>query len=135
MPISVEESPLVLLMDRRETDAKLITSILEKAGFHVFASSDRAAAINLCRSAEHSVQLAIIDTTLSGIHTAELLEQIRQVNPAIRVLLMTSPDDQESPRIAPTAVNVHGRLTRPFRRAQLLGSVLDMVRQPLVRTA
>lgn len=122
-------------MDRRETDARLITSTLEKAGFHVFASSDRAAAINLCRSAEQSLQLAIIDTTLSGIHTAEFLEQIRQANPAIRVLLMTSPDDQESPRAAPAAVNVYGCLTRPFRRAQLLGSVLDMVRQPLVRTA
>lgn len=132
MPVNAEPDSLVLVMDRDDGDAKLISSTLEKAGFHVMTSSNETDAVNLCRTTDP--QLAIIDTNTPGIHTPELLGHMREVNPTIRVLLMADSEQEVSTENRSLA-NVRGQLSRPFRRAQLLGSVLEITRQPLVRTA
>ncbi|HJT88447.1 MAG TPA: response regulator [Bryobacteraceae bacterium] len=118
-------------MDRQDEDGKLITSILEKAGFHVLHSSTGAGAVELCRAADEAVQLVILDAATPGIQASRLLARLREIDPEIRVLLIA---EGESAGWALPA-NVKARLHRPFRRAQLLGSVLEAARRPLTRTA
>ena len=134
MPVATENA-VVLVIDRGSEDLKLITCLLEKAGFHVLQSTNRAEILNLCSTAQDSLQLVIIDTATTGIHVAELLEQVQTANPKIRILLISGQGESEPERHWPVTGNVRGRLSRPFRRAHFLGSVLEVARGPLVKTA
>jgi CheY-like chemotaxis protein len=128
------ENTVVLMMDRDDEDVQLITSLLEKTGFQVILSSAKADLLNLCRALHHSVQLVIIDTETRGIQIQELLDELKTADPKARILLMCK-NEPEPVREWSVTGNVRGMLNRPFRRAQFLGSVLEVAKQPLVRTA
>ena len=125
---------VILMMDRDDEDVQLITSLLEKTGFQVIFSSAKADLLNSCQALHHSVQLVIIDTETCGIQMSELLDEVKTVDPKIRILLM-SKNKPEPVRHWAVAGNVRGLVNRPFRRAQFLGSVLEVAKRPLVRTA
>ena len=126
---------MVLVMDHGDEDVKLITSLLEKTGFHVVHSASEAEILQLCQSGSDSVQLVIVNTDTPGIRTSELLSEVQTANPRIRILLISDQKETELKRRWPKAANVRGHLSRPFRRAQFLGSVLEAAKEPLVRTA
>lgn len=126
---------MVLVMDRGDEDVKLITSLLQKTGFHVIQSTNKADILTVCRRNDDSVQLVIVETATPGIPISELLEQVQAANPRIRILLISSQSESEPIQHWSVTGNVRGHLNRPFRRAQFLGSVLEAAKEPLVRTA
>ena len=128
--------PTVIIMTKKfaEVSRDPITT-LEKAGFHVWTTSNQPDILNLCRGAEQSVRLVMIDAATPGVHISELLDSLGKINPEIRVLLMADQDKSEAVEARAFAANVRGYLKRPFRRAQLLGSVLDVAAPSLHRTA
>lgn len=130
--MNAEQESVVLAMDRGTRDVRLIRSTLEKAGFQVWTSSEDSNVLRLC-SSNQGVRLVIIDTSAPGIHAAELAEDLLRIKPGIRILLLDGQDEPETER-ALTA-NVCGKLGRPFRRAQLLGSVLRATAPTLSYTA
>jgi len=126
---------VILVMDRENEDLQLIASLLKKSGFSVHQCLRKADVVNLCRTSHYGVQLVIIDTSTRGITFSELLDEIQAVDPGIRVLLISDQNEPEPVQDWPLRSNVRGHLSRPFRRAQFLGSVLEAAREPLVRTA
>lgn len=126
---------MVLVMDRGDEDFKLVTTLLGKAGFTVFPSEQESEVVNFLRSAHDSVQLVIADTAMPGMNTSELLRELQAVAPNLRALLISDQAPATSSGKWTAMRNVYGLLSRPFRRAQFLGSVLDATKAPLVRTA
>ena len=124
---------VILMMDREDEDVQLVTSLLEKTGFQVVLSPDKTDLLNSCQVSHPSVRLVIIDTETRGIHVSELLDELKAVDPKIRILLMSKNKPEPVRRWAAEG-NVGGLVHRPFRRAQFLGSVLE-VAKPMVRTA
>jgi response regulator RpfG family c-di-GMP phosphodiesterase len=133
--IKTEENTVVLVMDRGSEDVKLVTSLLKKTGFQVIQSTNRAEIVNLCRDSGGLVPLVIVDTAAPGIHMSELLNEVQAADPQIRILLISGQNESEPIRHWSVSGNVRGHLSRPFRRAQFLGSVLEAAKEPLVRTA
>jgi CheY-like chemotaxis protein len=127
-----EQNTVVLVMDQLDEDVKLITSLLQKSGFHVVQSADEAEVLDLCRTAEDAIQLIVADAGTPGIEISELLEHVQAANSRVRALVISG---KKEPPLTRNASNVWGYLSRPFRRAQFLGSVLDAAKGPLVRTA
>ena len=133
MPIvKAEENTVLLVMDDDDQDVKLITSLLEKSGFHVVRSANKTEVLELCRTSDDTIQLMIADTGIPGIQISEFLEQVQEINPRVRVLVISA---KKGPEAIKKTGNVRAYLSRPFRRAQFLGSVLDAAKGPLVRTA
>ena len=124
---------MVLVMDRGDEDVELITSLLEKTGFYVIRTANEVDILDLCRQA--AVQLVIVDTSAPGVRMSELLNQIQQTDARIRVLLISNTKESEPIQSWSHTGNIRGQLSRPFRRAQFLGSVLEAAKEPLVRTA
>jgi CheY-like chemotaxis protein len=136
MPVAkTEENTVVLVMDRGDEDVKLVTSLLEKTGFCVIQSTNKADILALCRRNDNSVQLVILDTSTPGIQISELLDQVQTSDSRIRILLISGENESEPNQHWSVTGNVRGHLNRPFRRAQFLGSVLEAAKEPLVRTA
>src|ERR1700681_4485965 len=99
MPMKAAQESVVLAMDRGNGDVRLISSTLENAGFQVRTSPEVPNILSLCRSAENSVRLVIIDTSTPGIHASELSESLRQINPGIGVLLLAGEDEPDTRHI------------------------------------
>ncbi len=124
----------VVVADNQETVLQSISMTLEKAGFTVLAASSSAAAIRFCSESAHPVDLAIIDSATEGINAPELAGQLDRISPGIRTLFLTD-DQNESFRVMPRSGHIHGFLRKPFRRAHLLGQVLEIMDRPMVLTA
>lgn len=125
----------VVVADNRETILQSVSATLEKAGFTVLAASNSADALRRCGESSHPVGLAIIDVAVDGVNAPELAEQLDAISPGMRTMFLTGDGDEES--LGASSVSGHNRgfLRKPFRRAQLLGQVLEMMDRPMVLTA
>ena len=130
-----KESPVVLVVaNDEEAVQRAVSSTLEKAGFDVMGASNGASALERCRQSRLHPELAVIDTTLPGIDLHDLLFQLHQISPSMRVLFLSGESPSEVARTA--RARWHGKfLLKPFRRSQLLGQVLALMDEPLVLTA
>jgi DNA-binding response OmpR family regulator len=126
----VDENIVLVVMDRTDYDAKLIASTLTRAGFEVRCCADSTSVLELCCSV--GLQLAIIDPGTPGIAIPELL---RGMHADVPVLLLADPSLLDSEPDWVGARNIRATLTKPFRRSQLLGSVLKVVNEPRYCTA
>ncbi|HTX36166.1 MAG TPA: hypothetical protein VME43_14150, partial [Bryobacteraceae bacterium] len=73
-------------------------------------------------------------TTIPGIDLQDLVYQLHQISPSLRVLFLSGESPSELARSV--RARWHGKfLLKPFRRSQLLGQVLTLMDEPLVLTA
>jgi two-component system cell cycle sensor histidine kinase/response regulator CckA len=135
--MTTEDSPsiAVVVADNRETVLRAVSGTLEKAGFTILAASSGAAAIKYCRESKQPVNLAIIDAETPGLNLADLVRQLEALSPNMRTLFLTVEGQEELLHSVSGSGRVRGMLRKPFRRAHLLGQVLEMMDRPLVLTA
>jgi len=130
-----KESPAVLVIaNDEEAVVRAVSSTLEKAGFAVTSAPSGASALDQCRQGALSPELAVIDTTTPGIDLPDLVTQLHQFSPNLRVLFLSGDCPNEVVR----GVRARWRgkcLPKPFRRSQLLGQVLTLMDDSLVLTA
>jgi DNA-binding NtrC family response regulator len=134
MPTVTQQDAAILVMDRGDKDAKLMTSLLEKVGLDVHISSNQDSILESCRAAHHSLRLVIVDEAAEA-RMPGLLDNLCTCDPSVRVLLVSDQDQANAGRSWLSASRGRGVLQKPFRRAQFLGSVLKLMNEPLVRTA
>jgi DNA-binding NtrC family response regulator len=134
MSMPEQESAGVLVADAEERVLQQVSSTLEKAGFTVFTALGRSAALDFCREKKEPVELAIIDMAM-GASGPELVQELYQSYPDVRVLFTSSQDETETIQRAGPSGHFRGFLKKPFRRSKLLGSVLRAMDTPLARTA
>ena len=134
MPTVAQQDAAILVMDRGDKDAKLMSSLLEKVGLEVHISSNQDTILESCRSEDHSVRLVIVDEAAEA-RMPGLMEGLCTCDSSVRVLLVSDLDEAGAGRSWLSASKGRGVLRKPFRRAQFLGSVLKLINEPLVRTA
>jgi len=130
------ESTVGVLVVANDEEAVLrpVSSTLEKAGFAVTGAPSGPSALERCRQSRWQPELAVIDTTVPGMDLQDLVSQLHQISPSLRVLFLAG----ESPSEVARTVRARWRgkfLRKPFRRSQLLGQVLTLMAEPMVLTA
>jgi response regulator RpfG family c-di-GMP phosphodiesterase len=135
--MATEDSPdtALVVADNQETVLQAVSTTLEKAGFTILAASSGAQALKYCRESHRPVRLAIIDAATAGINVVELVGQLDAVSPTMRTLFLANDEEEQFLHGVGASGHIRGFLRKPFRRAQLLGQVLEMMDQPLVLTA
>jgi two-component system cell cycle sensor histidine kinase/response regulator CckA len=130
-----KESPVVLVVANEEQAVRrAVASTLEKAGFIVTGASSGVGALEQCRQRGLRPELAVIDTTTPGIDLPDLMAQLHQISPSMRVLFLSG--DFPSDVVRSVRARWRGKcLSKPFRRSQLLGQVLTLMDEDLVLTA
>jgi DNA-binding response OmpR family regulator len=133
MDISESESLkcAVVVPDEEDLVRKEISALLQKAGFEILATPNGAEALDLCRDRNHSVDLVVIDTAVVKTNPSEIAECVQEIAP--RVLFLSDNEEEKLPNL--TRGHIYQVLAKPFRRAQLLGRVLEIMDQPLVQSA
>jgi CheY-like chemotaxis protein len=85
---------LVLVVDDRLEDRRIIRSILEDRGYKVVESHSGEDCVQ--KIVEHRFQIVILDIRLPGIDGMETLRQIRGMRPGTAVMIVTAyPNEEE----------------------------------------
>jgi len=117
-------SETVLVVDDTPAVRGLIAVVLRNGGYRVLEAEDGNQALEVCRQNDGQVGLVLTDMVMPQMSGAVLVEKLREINPAVKVLYMSG--------YAGDTVARHGYLDagvpfiqKPFSSASLLAKVRE----------
>ena len=118
-------SAKVLVVDDSGLARRLTRQYVEELGHSVEEASDGAQALERYVLNHHD--LVILDMVMHGMYGLEVLSKLRQINPALRVVVVTA-DIQKSTREDVKNAGAAALIHKPLKREELaavLGTVLS----------
>ena len=116
----------ILVVDDEATVLNLCKLRLSRGGYRVLEAKNAAEAMRVAQSAGSRIHLALLDIVMPGVNGFELAKQLRQLNPAPEVLMMSGYSVNEVRNIAggdfPYRV-----VWKPFRADSLLRMVQTVI--------
>jgi PAS domain S-box-containing protein len=112
----------VLLVEDEAQLRSAVKKMLGKAGFTVFDAGDGSEAIELLRSKAAGIDLLILDISLPGRSSHEVLREAVDRWPQIKVVL-ASAYDEEMAKASLTASQVRGFVRKPYQVSTLLSTI------------
>lgn len=113
---------LVLVIDDEDAIRTVTSRMIERMGFRTLMASGGAAGIQLLTAHSNEILCVLLDLTMPGMSGEVVLGQLRQVQPGVRVVLMSghSIEDmaQRYAHLQPTAF-----LQKPFNLITLRGTL------------
>jgi CheY-like chemotaxis protein len=92
---------------------------LRKEQFAVLEAADGSAAIDLLRAHRHEVDLILLDLTIPGASSKEIVEAARLIRPGIKIVVTSAYSRQVVERTIDMA-EVAGFIRKPFQLAELV---------------
>ena len=112
----------VLVIDDEPYVRRILTRILERAGYTVLPAEDGEAGLAAFEGSRGSVDLVVLDVSMPGMGGAEVHERLVAVDPAVKVLLTSGYSDDE--RISSIlARGVRTFLVKPYKVEAVLRAV------------
>ncbi len=116
----------VLLVDDEQAVLKVATEILRKLRFEVLAADSGREALRLYRRNHKDVVLVILDIVMPGMGGSEVFQQLRQLEPEVKVLLCSGYSIQgEADRLI--GIGANGFIQKPFSLRSLEQSINDVL--------
>ena len=84
----------VLVLDDVFDAVNLVKRVLQAAGHEVFGFTDEEGALGFIR--ENQVDLAILDIKLKKMNGVEVLEELKQMHPQMKAIMLTGYPTMES---------------------------------------
>lgn len=107
-------------MDDSSLARRTLRQILEGAGFEVEEAHDGATALERYFIKPHD--LVLLDMVMEQMYGLEVLAKLRELNPAVRVIVATA-DVQSSTRDQVKDAGAAAMINKPFNREVVLGAV------------
>lgn len=127
---SVAEEPLpdpqscnVLVVEDEDPLRQAVIRMLRNSGFSVIEAADGATAIELLRVNCRKIDLILLDMTIPGASSQDVLAEAAEARPGTRVIL-TSAYSQEMFRGPMRASQIHSFIRKPYR----LGDLVETLR-------
>ena len=117
-------NPTVLLVDDSGLARRGVRRILEGAGYRVIEAEDGLSALE--RYALEKPDAVLLDLVMRGMYGLDVLEQLRQLNPDVRVIVI-SADIQTSSREMVREGGASAFLTKPVEAGQLLDTLAQVL--------
>jgi two-component system, cell cycle sensor histidine kinase and response regulator CckA len=115
----------VLLVEDEESIRVAVARLLRRSGFSVIEAAGGGAALDFFR-AQSNIRVVLLDLTLPGMSGREVLQELRRIQPDIKVILTTAYSE-EAAMAAVEGQPVWHFLRKPYRIAE----VLPMLREAL----
>jgi two-component system, cell cycle sensor histidine kinase and response regulator CckA len=109
----------VLLVEDEETLRLSVSNMLRKKGFSVVEAGDGSAAVDFLRAHKDNVDVMLLDMTIPGTSSREVLEEVGRTRPSVKVIL-TSAYSREMAAQSLDAVQVTGFIRKPFQFGELV---------------
>ena len=120
--------PRILIADDNYTNRKVITMVLESAGYAVDAAADGESALQKLIVGEYKV--AVLDLHMPEMDGAEVMRQYAALFPGkTRPVVMLSSDTTEASKTAATHAGVKIYLTKPVKSDVLVATIARLIQE------
>ena len=112
----------ILVVEDDEALRKLITALLSSSGYKVLEATDGPHALRVVQESREPIDLLLTDMLMPAMSGIELSEQLRELQPQVRVLLMSgyAGDLFQRYRLSTTEIML---IEKPFTRHNLLSKI------------
>jgi len=117
-PVRADEF-IVLVVEDEDPLRQAVVGILQRLGVLVFGAADGTAAIELLRANRGKIDVILLDMTIPGAPSREVLAEAAQSGPDVRVI-MTSAYSEEVLKSTINGSQIHGFIRKPYRLADLV---------------
>jgi two-component system cell cycle sensor histidine kinase/response regulator CckA len=101
-----------------------VSKALRKKGFSVIEASDGSTAIDLLRTHIDDLDVVLLDVTIPGTSSRQILEEARRIRPNLKVIL-SSAYGKETVDATFTGMRVDHFIRKPFQLGDLLTLLQD----------
>ncbi|HXW01551.1 MAG TPA: response regulator [Anaerolineae bacterium] len=119
-----ETSSVVLVIDDEEAVREAVSDILEFEGIRVLTAVDGMVGIELFKAHHQEVCLVLLDLSMPGLNGADTFQALRQIDPAVRVVLSSGYDEAEATRQF-VGQGLVGFLQKPYNMRHLVKKVKE----------
>jgi CheY-like chemotaxis protein len=109
----------VLLVEDEDTLRRSVSNMLRKRGFSVVEAGDGCAAVDLFRSHQDHIDVILLDITIPGSSSREVMAEARRIRPDIKVIL-TSAYSRAMVMPSLGAPRISAFIRKPFPLAELV---------------
>jgi PAS domain S-box-containing protein len=132
-PVSSDDEPArqphrftVLVVEDEDPLRQAVVKILRREGFEVYEASNGSAAIDRLRADGGKIDLILLDMTIPGASSPEVVAEAARVRPDIKVIV-TSAYSREMIMDKMRTSQVYGFIRKPFRLVDLTKMLQDVV--------
>ena len=119
----------VLVVDDEPSLAKAASRLLDSMGFEVLVATVAQEAVEICRARGNGIDAVLLDLSLEGTTSTEILRQMRSVHPGIKVILMSGYDTRESVKNF-AGMRLDGFLSKPFGYTEIENAIRGALAPP-----
>jgi CheY-like chemotaxis protein len=112
----------LLVVEDEESLRQAVVKLLQKRGFEVLGAADGSTAIDILRTNNRRIDLLLLDMTLPGQPSHDVIREAEQTRPGCKVLL-TSAYSEEFVTATLTGPQIQGFIRKPFQLDNLLHSI------------
>ena len=122
----VNGTEAVLLVDDEEIVVGVGKQMLQKLGYTVIVARNGQEAIDVCKNNPDEVGLVLLDMIMPGMEAGETYDQLKSINPAIKVLLSSGYSlDHKAAAIIERGGN--GFIQKPFNMKNLQEKIGEII--------
>ena len=109
----------LLLVDDEESVLRVMSRLMQRAGFKVLTASDGRVAIDMFRASKDEIHVAVVDLTLPGVDGETVCREIIAIKPGIAVILASGYGaDEVAARFLPG--QIAGVVQKPYPHEALI---------------
>jgi len=117
----------VLVVEDEPVVRTVAQALLSRSGYTVLTAPDGASALNILRDHPVGVGLILLDMTMPGMTTNEIVQAIRAVDPTLPILLNSGYTSNDVVRRMLEEGSVQGFLGKPYDLHQLVENVQKLI--------
>jgi two-component system, cell cycle sensor histidine kinase and response regulator CckA len=114
----------ILVVEDEELLRVAVSKALGKRGFWVIEASDGSAGMDLIQKHKEQIDVILLDVTLPGRSSREILDEVRRIRPDLKVIL-TSAYDKNTIDVSFTGLPITHFIRKPFQLSELADVLQD----------
>jgi len=119
-------SEMILLAEDDEIMLQLSRELLVEFGYSVIEANDGFKAVELYKQEKDRISMVMLDAIMPGLRGMEVYEEIRKINPSVRVLFCSGYTEDIIQNQGILDQNVHF-IAKPFTPKELLMKIREVV--------
>ena len=129
-PLSVDvREGTVLVVEDEPVVRAVAQALLSRSGYTVLTAPDGASALNVLREHPVGIGLILLDMTMPGMTSGEIVQAIRTLDPTVPILLNSGYTSNGAVKQMLAEDSVQGFLGKPYDLDQLLNTINQLMKR------
>jgi PAS domain S-box-containing protein len=128
IPVDIGSGTILVVEDEPVVCA-VAQALLSRSGYTVLTAPDGASALNVLREHPVGIELILLDMTMPGMTTGEIVQAIRVLDPAVPILLNSGYASNDTVRQMVEEGSAQGFLGKPYTLDELVEKVQELLRR------